>query len=497
MNNINPFSFITNVYSFDRFEKSRETLVERTSSEYDKPPYGNDFGSFINSRCKDIINNSNAVNKAYITDKDEKGEPRYKVFKLPNYDKFRRKQEASADPEDNRIFEIEMRNGDYTFLTGKYVGLIDLNITYGKSKMPLLLDIRIPYSDELFFRMLQSMLGFHFDRSVSDSSKKTVSANNVMIQYAYILSLKSVINTIIPKKYNYPKERGYSIRGNIDINSYVNYDLTAFDKKITYRYPERVEIQPIIDTLYAALKKCHLSNTRDVLPEIMGYESYLREHASRRPPSAKMVQNILHEKCLQNSLYAGYKMPLYYAQTLIMSDDISSGGKKRGMSNFLIDSSFLWETYLYNLMFRKLPSYWEIDPQYKLQIYNTSFFATTNYPDFVLHNNSTDEYYILDAKFKKMDYEKNDVDNDDLQQVHSYSYYFALKYGNKFKGTALIYPTKKEKPDDLVTVFKMFNIREDVHFGILTLKDPEISKGETMVLNEERFINELCAFLGK
>lgn len=61
-------------------------------------------------------------------------------------------------------------------------------------------------------------------------------------------------------------------------------------------------------------------------------------------------------------------------------------------------------------------------------------------------NKENGKICLIDAKFKKMSFENQDVDNPDLRQLHSYSYYFQLKYPNKFGGDCLVYSSRCRKP---------------------------------------------------
>lgn len=136
---------------------------------------------------------------------------------------------------------------------------------------------------------------------------------------------------------------------------------------------------------------------------------------------------------------------------------------------------------------------WEIDSQSSVSFYNNTFYSKTNYPDFVIKNKYNGKVIILDAKFKTMEFENKDVDNEDLRQLHSYSYYFYLKYGDNFIGAGLIYPTKtsnKKEKENIDNMFGLDNIK--AKFGIFTIKDPDCD--ETIMDNELLFINELKDF---
>ena len=94
-----------------------------------------------------------------------------------------------------------------------------------------------------------------------------------------------------------------------------------------------------------------------------------------------------------------------------------------------------------------------------------------------------------------MEFNGRDVDNADIRQLHGYSYYYHLQYGDKFRGAGLIYPAKERIPQNKVNVDFMYGIDDLVQkFGVFTVKDP--SGDETIIGNEEYFIEELKLFIG-
>lgn len=387
--------------------------------------------------------------------------------------------------EDNKlIYKIEKYNGDFHISTGIYCGIVNFG-----GKFPQL-TIKTCYSDHFFRRMLNFCCGFYADNQVTDSVSKNKSIYSLLVQYLFLISLRKVILKTIPKKYVKKMERGYNIKGNVDINSYVNHDIISFDKKITYEYSEQLEIQSIIDVLFTALKHC-IMNDKSYLPDLTKYKNYLNQLYSGRKPSKQLIHNVTKEKVLSNGLYSDFKRPLEYAQILLSNEELNFGETKSnsGVSGFLVDASFLWEMYLYNLMKIHLDD-WDIESQCELSFYDSTFFTKKNYPDFVLKNKSTGNIFILDAKFKKMEYRNCDVDNEDMRQLHSYSYYFHLKDSSKFKGCALIYPTKKDQPSDDIKQAPMFgNPASDKSFSILTVKDP--GDNGSIIDSENSFIKEL------
>ena len=87
-----------------------------------------------------------------------------------------------------------------------------------------------------------------------------------------------------------------------------------------------------------------------------------------------------------------------------------------------------------------------------------------------------------------------DVDNDDIRQLHAYSYYFHLTEGDRFAGAGLIYPTKMDRPQGKNNVDNIYGVESTNNkFGVFSIKDP--AEGESIAGNEQKFIAELRRFL--
>ncbi|MBR1723997.1 MAG: hypothetical protein IJ723_03135 [Ruminococcus sp.] len=403
----------------------------------------------VNDACRKITRRTLRVCELGKDDEeqDDDGEnDRISLVSFPGYNR------DNSDDKKAIVYSVEafgyIEAPDYCIYTGLFCGVIN----FGKDLPPL--EIRTEYTDTLVLRMIDRCCGIYVSSNPDLGDEDQMDSNfySKIVQYMYLLSLRKVISILLPKRYRYLKDRGYEIRGNIDINEYINRDIIAKDKKLSFVYPERQEIQPVVDVLYAALKSCNISGSSS-LPNIKNYKDYLGSIYSGRHPSSDVVRNIGKEKILKSGLYASFKRPLELAKVLLENGKV----------------------------------------------------------------------FILDAKFKHMEFRQKDVDNDDLQQLHCYSYYHLLTEGKNFRGTALIYPTranqtiKEKKVSDKFFFDKMFG-REyaddmesfDQKFGVLTLKDAnELEKPELLPktdstlleettildLNEEAFISRLKAFL--
>ena len=346
----------TSIYTqFYDFEFSQQILrkfsVESNETKFDA----------LNNSCKLLLDNK--INFVSLNNSD-----RFELIKLDNYDNL--KNDSICD-QDKIIFKIDQRNDQYTVSTGLFCGCV-----YFDEEIPMI-EINAGISDLFFKRILNYCCGIYADTSINGSTSKSESIYSLLIQYLFLISLRKVASKSFPRKYKLKKDRDYNIKGEIDIEEYTSKDILMFDKKVTYRYQTMENIQNIIDILYEATSKCQISKSTE-LPEVAGLKIYLKDNYSHKKCSKSLIKNILKEKTLLNTLYSDFKRPLQYAQVLLNNDDLNSGkdSKLGGISGFIIDASFLWEMYLYNLLRMNLTD-WDVNSQMVISFYDGTFYKKT------------------------------------------------------------------------------------------------------------------------
>lgn len=464
-------SLKTTIYTqFYDFDYSRKILIENSVKNDSK----------IDEACKKLLDK-----KMYFASLDTSNQ--FELIKLDNYGAL--KNDSSSDRE-KLIFRIEQKNDKYTISTGLYCGMV-----YFGEKIPSI-EITTGVSELFFKRILNYCCGIYADTSVKGSTSENKSIYSLLIQYLFLMSLRKVASKSFPKRYITEKDRGYDIKGEIAIEDYVNNDILMFDKKITYKYQTMKDIQNIIDVLYEATKKCEISKSSE-LPEVSRLKIYLKDNYSHKKCSKGIIKNILKEKVLLNSLYSDFKRPLQYAQVLLNNDDLNSGKntKINGVSGYLIDASFLWEMYLYNLLRLNLPD-WNVNAQTVISFYDGTFYQKNNRPDLVLINKKDGRIFVFDAKFKSMRFSKayDDVDNNDIRQLHAYSYYYSLKNKDNFCGAALIYPTNVSYDKHTNNVDQMYSIDDaPAKFGVFAVCDP--GNDGSIKEAENEFIRRIKSFI--
>lgn len=435
----------------------------------------------------------------YFSDIKNDGDYKHSLIGIVDYKTFRRKPENDESAKRELIYRVDKTDDKYSVVAGKYCGLFSFPFEYKQKYahkgVPVQLKISCGYSDRFFKRILDFCCGIYVNDNPFGGEKATESIYSLLVQYMFLVSLRKTINNGLPKKYVVNRERGYGVKGNVDIESYINSDLQSFDKKLTSVFSERKEIQSIADVLYFALTCCKVSN--GVLPNLVVYRNYLHGLYSGVKPSRNTIRKALSEPILKNSMYSSFRLPLKYAEILINHNNITSGNSAQS-SGFLVDASFLWEMYLYNLLRLHFPE-WSIDSQAQISVYGEEgvFYAKNNYPDIVMTKD--DKIVILDAKFKRMSFSRDDVDMGDFRQIHFYAYYYSVKNPDKQIYSALVYPTKGHCDGETSKSCRFGGeYGKGTRFNVLTIEDPGdkgLNEKDLMLNSERKFIANLRDFI--
>ena len=435
----------------------------------------------------------------YFSDIKNDGDYKHSLIGIVDYKTFRRKPENDESAKRELIYRVDKTDDKYSVVAGKYCGLFSFPFEYNKKYahkgVPVQLKISCGYSDRFFKRILDFCCGIYVNDNPFGGEKATESIYSLLVQYMFLVSLRKTINNGLPKKYVVNRERGYGVKSNVDVESYMNSDLQSFDKKLTSVFSERKEIQSIADVLYFALTCCKVSN--GVLPNLVVYRNYLHGLYSGVKPSRNTIRKALSEPILKNSMYSSFRLPLKYAEILINHNNITSGNSAQS-SGFLVDASFLWEMYIYNLLRLHFPE-WSIDSQAQISVYGEEgvFYAKNNYPDIVMTKD--DKIVILDAKFKRMTFSRDDVDMGDLRQIHFYAYYYSVKNPDKQIYSALVYPTKGHCDGETSKSCRFGGeYGKGTRFNVLTIEDPgdkSLNEKDLMLNSERKFIANLRDFI--
>ncbi|MGJ0339421.1 5-methylcytosine restriction system specificity protein McrC [Aliarcobacter cryaerophilus] len=364
-------------------------------------------------------------------------EYRNEIYKNNTFFSFFKDEEKTISKnEDALIISIKKDGENYLAQTGNYVGKF---VWQG-----LEIDIKSRFSNTF----LERMLNFANDIFLDDVSitghqvKENFDISKYIIYYMFVQNLEKAFLLGLPKAYRSIEHHEMKLKGKIDINKFIKYDI-PFQGKISSVSREQKEIQEIIDVLYKAVKIID-KNNKAFLKNISHIKTHLKQYKSNNYVSNETINRALKSKALQNPIFAPYKKVLEYARFIINGNSIKNDGAQETFG-FIINIAELFEIYITKLLQKEF-SEWNIESP-KIELYSNQFFARKIIPDIVMKKDN--DVIVFDTKYKKMlmrDRYQNggDVDRNDFFQINTYMSYYQNhpdKYNVKIGG--LLYPIEK------------------------------------------------------
>ena len=443
------------------------------------------------------FSSSTQLNKdIFITIKD------YKDKKYPNntfFSFFKDEEKKAIKNEDDLIISIKKDGENYLAQTGNYVGKF---VWKG-----LEIDIKSRFSNTF----LERMLNFANDIFLDDVSitgnqvKEDFDISKYIIYYMFVQNLEKAFLLGLPKAYKSIEHHEMKLKGKIDINKFIKYDI-PFQGKISSVSREQKEIQEIIDVLYKAVKIID-KNNKAFLKNISHIKTHLKQYKSNNYVSNETINRALKSKALQNPIFAPYKKVLEYARFIINGNNIEEKNDgKQETFGFIINVAELFEIYITKLLQKEFSDWYVESP--KIELYSTPqmFYQRKIIPDIVMKKAS--DVLVFDTKYKKMTMQgknKNgagDVDRNDFFQINTYMSYYQNhpdKYNVKIGG--LLYPIEKsfKENKDIChsqTWFGNLNSKFIVDgIDLSDLKEDNENKFASIVKREQKFIEGIKKLL--
>ena len=378
--------------------------------------------------------------KKVISEKLEINLNDYQTKSLNNtfFSFFKDEEKIISKNEDDLIISIKKDGDNYLAQTGNYVGKF---VWQG-----LEIDIKSRFSNTFLERMLNFANDIFLDDVSITGNKvdKDFDISKYIIYYMFVQNLEKAFLLGLPKAYKSIEHHEMKVKGKIDINKFIKYDI-PFQGKISSISREQKEIQEIIDVLYKAVKIIDNKN-KAFLKNISYIKTHLKQYKSNNYVSNETINKALKSKALQNPIFVPYKKVLEYARFIINGNNIEEKNDgKNETYGFIINVAELFEIYITKLLQKEFSDWYVESPN--IELYNTPqmFYQRKIIPDIVMKKDK--DVIVLDTKYKKMQMRNRyqnggDVDRNDFFQINTYmSYYQNQNFNVKIGG--LLYPIEK------------------------------------------------------
>ena len=441
---------------------------------------------FLNSNSYYCLSNIKGISELNITLKDYHGK------RYPNntfFSFFKDEEKKAIKNEDDLIISIKKDGENYLAQTRNYIGKF---VWQG-----LEIDIKSRFSNTFLERMLNFANDIFLDDVSITGNKidKDFDISKYIIYYMFVQNLEKAFLLGLPKAYKSIEHHEMKLKGKIDINKFIKYDI-PFQGKISSVSREQKEIQEIIDVLYKAVKIID-KNNKAFLKNISHIKTHLKQYKSNNYVSNETINKAIKSKALQNPIFAPYKKVLEYARFIINGNNIEEKNDgKQETFGFIINVAELFEIYVTKLLQKEFSDWYVESP--KIELYNTPqmFYQRKIIPDIVMIKDK--DVIVFDTKYKKMyfNYIKGngvDVDRNDFFQINTYmSYYQNQDFNVKIGG--LLYPIEKSFKENKyichsLSWFGNLNTKFIVDgIDLSDLKEDKENKFSQLAKREQKFI---------
>lgn len=313
------------------------------------------------------------------------------------------------------------------------------------------------------------------------ANSNALDIHKLLISMMWISVLRKALKHGLLKENKIVKERGTTIRGKflvreslIDVkaNSILNY---AYAVKDINNIPNQ-----IVYKAYEVLKRAYFLSDHLL-------SNNIKSDLNKLGAMVNVKQSISladYKKIRLNSMYYGYRSLLDLSWDIINRKELSIENTNVLGKSFFLDMAELWEVFVMKVLSKELiPKGWCFLPS-EHKIYENTFYQRKLIPDIVMQKG--DKILVIDAKYKKMNFMKDDVDRTDIFQIHTYSYFF--DDDNKYVYSSLVYPLEKELDDktNKQTLFNKVNHKNSFFIEGIEVHNPDLFESKII-----KFINSI------
>ena len=370
------------------------------------------------------------------------------------------------------------------WIANRFVG--KMNFKYLKSDVYV--DIQPRFGSIFLTKMLESIYNIHLPKSFSNQVDSEEFWIKELIGIIWLKQLGDANKFGLPRVKKNEQHKGFTLKGRLNIRKSMKpfFDNKEVVSEFSSKHFDET-ISQILFQAYRILFQSFISKPSDSAQDAIS-------HLLRQDLPQRRITYPEYAKIKYQSIYLPFKRVVDLSWRIINNKSVffqSNLGSNDSFGIFL-DMAEVWELYLARILNEKL-SDWEVLTQENVQLYQDNFFKRSIIPDLILSKGN--KIAVFDAKWKKMEFKKNDLDRTDFFQINTYiSYYNNLGLDVIVGG--LLYPFELEDDID-IDISKSHSNQwignKKVKFIVDGIKIPKINDlfGVNLKDEEDNFIKRL------
>ncbi len=322
---------------------------------------------------------------------------------------------------EQKIFDIKGDNFDnLKIFTGNIVG----SIIYKSHNF----NINCRFGNEFLQYMIANTSGF-LELENLGSINENLGLGEWILTYYWKLQLKKAFALGIYKTYQKKKDNLTSIKGKIDINSYLKK--SYFDGKTVCSFKEHSYKNELNSVINMAMTKVFKSKYQPIVADI-----YNIKNAFNSINTQNLNLRSIQKKKVSNPYFKQYNQVFDLSLKILKDEFANMGESKSDFSAFLFDISLLFEHHIRKILKK---SYFLFPKNKKEFSIPNGIYKNSIYPDIII-DYGNNEIGIYDVKYKNFDF-TNGVKREDRFQIVTYIAAYLNKY--KVKECGIIYPLRE------------------------------------------------------
>lgn len=336
------------------------------------------------------------------------------------------------------IIEIAYFNyQDAKWYAGRLVG----EATFHYNNQKYLIRINPRFGSFHLFRMLEEVFNVRFSDSKSLLSRQDDLQYLIkkLISFLWLNLLAKANKHGLPRNNLIMEHKGCNIRGRLNVRQSIKP--LFIEKQLVSNYREK----SLNETVTQILKQSHKILSREYHLGSLNISTNAKD-AITQLSSAGITEKQISEnefrRIVYKDIYLSFKPVVDLSWDIIKRKNIGNqqSSQMKDSFSFFIDMAEIWELYLRSLLKKHLSKQGWVLINEKLTAYNNKDFQRRLIPDIVFQHGN--KIIVLDAKYKRMQFDYFDYDRADFFQIHTY-----INYYNQNKNViagGLLYPFSKQ-----------------------------------------------------
>lgn len=365
-----------------------------------------------------------------------------------------------------------------TITTNNFMGFISRNETQ------LSITSRFYTNENDYF--LHYMLQKVFKINILDFKINTAQDNiwDISLIYLFPFYLKKALNQGLYKEYQRQQYNNANVKGAINVARHIRQNMpfmgnVAYDTR-EHTYDNRMTqlIRHTIEYIKTHSMAQGILNSSHEIMEAVNQINFATPTYSKAQRQQVITQNI---KNINHPYFTEYEFLRKICLQILRKEGLSFGeNKKDKVYGLVFDGAWLWEEYLNTVLSKE----GFIHPENKTRKKPEYLFEPNKwkiFPDFHKEN------IVLDAKYKRMNDDKNDkiyIDLNDMYQLITYMHVLKAQKG------AFIYPLENKTSNENIGTLKGYGGEIKVYGVKIPQKEPDYQSFVTQMTESERILKE-------